>query len=297
MDSSSAATSENFTFRHGQGVRRGHNNPQAQAAVLVPAGQNSTQHLRDAIRSIINALDEWEGSTAAEDLYPCQQHQNRPSGEVQNHTLAVLEQVLSKLSPQDAAMVRTFVDAKLTPPGEPSQCHFQSAEPSPHIPALLPQVAPLASVSPESSNSKEPATMMRQQSAAVGSSGNHGVRQGAKPVERSFRANLRELTQFDNAQVLMLRRVSFLGLNSQALLEAYFAQFGDVERVMVCRTRSKSVPGARMRMAGVAFLVMRQTKDVDGILAYGPEHVVQGTIVTVGPYGTRELADVVGLQT
>jgi len=304
MDSSSAATSEHSALRHEQGSRC--LNPQA--AVSVPASQNSTHHLRDSIRSVINALNEWEGSTAAED---CQ-----PNGEVQSHTLAVLEQALSKLTPEDAAMVRTFVDAKLTQGG--SHSHFQNAESSLKFPAQLPQSASSDSVPPESSNCEQPATIMRKHSAAMACSGvkhrqpararnmQHSTaipqdfdsKQGAKPVDRSLRANLRELTNFDPARVLMLRRVSYLGLNSQALLEAYFSQFGTVERVMVCHSRSKSVPGhikGTSVARGLGFLVMRQTKDVDGILAYGPEHVLQGTIVTVGPYGTRELADVSGL--
>jgi len=302
MDSSSAATSEHSTLRHEQGLRC--LNPQS----AVPACQNGTDHLRDSIRSVINALNEWEGSTAAED---CQ-----PNGKVQSHTLAVLEQALSKLTPEDAAMVRAFADAKLTQGG--SHSHFQYAESNLKFPALLPQIASPDSVPPESSNCKQPATITRKHSAAMGCSGakqrqpgrarnmQHSTsipqdfdsKQGAKPVDRSLRANLRELTNFDPAQVLMLRRVSYLGLNSQALLEAYFSQFGIVERVMVCHSRSKSVPGhikGTSVARGLGFLVMRQTKDVDGILAYGPEHVLQGTIVTVGPYGTRELADVSGL--
>jgi hypothetical protein len=240
---------------------------------------------------VIDALNEWEGSTAAEDHY----QSNHPHGEVQSHTLTVLEQALSKLTPEDAAMVRTFVDAKFPFQGERVHAHSQSAEPSAQFSVLRPQLASLGKRSGVKKSHRAMARNRRQ---------DFDSKLGPK---RSLQASLQELAHFDPAQMLTLQRASYLGLNSQALLETYFLQFGSVERVMVCRacpghiektSVGRGTPKmGRMRIpvSGMGVLVMRHTQDVARILAYGPEHVVQGTIVTVGPYVTHDLADVTGL--
>merc|ERR1719453_470202 len=75
----------------------------------------------------------------------------------------------------------------------------------------------------------------------------------------TLRTNLRDLSACDPARVLMVRKINRLGLDSPALLEAYFSKFGVVERVMVSHSRAKSLFGrgnVRVRPAGLGFLIM-----------------------------------------
>jgi len=92
-------------------------NPHAAAfvpatAVLEPTQQQASP-LRGSIRSVIEALEQWEASDAAEDHFHYLQDQSGPDTTVQSATSIVLQNALSSLTPDATAMVRALVDFKL----------------------------------------------------------------------------------------------------------------------------------------------------------------------------------------
>lgn len=106
----------------------------------------------------------------------------------------------------------------------------------------------------------------------------------------SLRTNLRDLEQMDSDRVLIVRRINRLGLESPALLEEHFSQYGTVEKVMVSHSRAKSYFGyssARVRPAGLGFVVMSRIEDAMAILEAGVDQVVNGATITVHAYETR----------
>jgi len=106
----------------------------------------------------------------------------------------------------------------------------------------------------------------------------------------SLRTNLRDLEHMDGDRVLIVRRINRLGLESPALLEEYFSQYGPVEKVLVSHSRAKSYFGyssARVRPAGLGFVVMSRTEDAEAILQAGANQVVSGATITVHAYETR----------
>lgn len=111
-DGPTAARLGNIAGRGGLATRL---NPQAACFVpsQPPTQEASRPLLRDSIRSVIRALEDWERSKAAEELYSRQENHNSPTKPLQSHTLSVLQQALANLSLQDAALVRAFVDSKL----------------------------------------------------------------------------------------------------------------------------------------------------------------------------------------
>ena len=112
------------------------------------------------------------------------------------------------------------------------------------------------------------------------------VQAGAKQMKRagpdspgtSLADFLRELSVFDDACVLSLRKISGLGLNSADLLGPYLSKFGTVSRLMISHTRVKSkVPGVgstRLRPAALGFAVMSSSEAVNNVLGFGAMHLV-----------------------
>lgn len=106
----------------------------------------------------------------------------------------------------------------------------------------------------------------------------------------SLRTNLRDLEHMDSDRILIVRRINRLGLESSALLDEYFSQYGPVEKVLVSHSRAKAYFGyssARVRPAGLGFVVMSCAEDAAKILQGGVEQVVNGAAITVHAYETR----------
>ncbi|CAK0788816.1 unnamed protein product [Prorocentrum cordatum] len=77
-----------------------------------------------------------------------------------------------------------------------------------------------------------------------------------------------------------------MGFQSKKLLEAYFARYGKVVRVMVPYSKSKRLarnlhPQARVHPGSLAFVVMADAECVGRILAASAEHGVEGYAVRV----------------
>jgi hypothetical protein len=102
---------------------------------------------------------------------------------------------------------------------------------------------------------------------------------------------LQVLDEVDEACVLTVRKIHKLGLNSAQTLREHFAQYGEVDRVMLLPSRPKSVacsavimngPGCigKVRPASMAFVVMRSRQPA--IIARLSEiHTIDGHPVQV----------------
>lgn len=108
--------------------------------------------------------------------------------------------------------------------------------------------------------------------------------------KESLSTNLRELDKMDAARILIVRRINRLGLESPTWLRAHFSQYGIVDKVLVAHSRGKptNTGTARVRTAGIGFIVMSKAEDVQAILSTGAEQAVNGVMISVQPYEVRE---------
>jgi RNA recognition motif-containing protein len=107
----------------------------------------------------------------------------------------------------------------------------------------------------------------------------------------TLRTNLRDLSNLEAERVLLVRKINRLGLDSAAILKAHFSQFGEVDRIMVSHSRAKSIFGrgeARVRPAGLGFLLMTKPEDVEAVLRAGEEHVIEGATIWCSRFEPRE---------
>jgi len=107
----------------------------------------------------------------------------------------------------------------------------------------------------------------------------------------SLRANLLELASLDSDTVIMVHKISHMGLNSDEVLKAYFSKFGTIDRVMVshCIARSTS-GGKRLRPAALGFLVMSKAEEAQAAIAEGEVQRVQGFNITVGAFASHPVS-------
>jgi len=269
----------------------------SQAAAFVPSfatqlevnqEQNNAQQLRQSIRRVKEALEQWEAEHVATPL----------AGSVEDNTFSALRDALSKLSPKEAAQVRSFLDSK---DAGANAAYMYGAQvpacfgnfPSAGVPPghfRSNQVTPTASISahrpftpfgvhqtkPNFPQSQKPRTATsKKQTKASQEDGE----------EESLATILRDLAQLDSARVVMVRKINRLGLESAAALESYFSRFGTLERVMVSHSRSKSTFGqTRLRPATLGFLLMSSADEVQAILAAGGEHMINDIPVIASPF-------------
>jgi hypothetical protein len=165
-----------------------------------------------------------------------------------------LEEVLKKLSPGDASIVRslyTSIDGSGTAHASNlSQCSSSI----PPTKQALPHVQ-----------------KQQQTRSAV---------RGTRP-QSSLRPAFRNLYSFDGSRVFIARKIRSLGWNASLLMEAYFSQYGTVECFFSSPSRHKKV---RLRPAAVAFVVMRNADEVAAILSQSADHVISGVKVYVSSY-------------
>jgi len=201
---------------------------------------------------------------------------NTAQEQVPSDAVLALKETLAKLTPQDAATLRSLLDAKergCEPPTQfPYSIHNQRQYNRENTP-----------------NNR----MTRPERNFLSSD---------KSIQKSFqdntadtlRTNLRDLAQIDSGRVLMVRKINKLGVGSAALVEEYFKKFGTVERVMVTHCTSKSTTGGppRLRPASCGFLVMSCVEEVQAALAHnGGAHVIQGFTVTVCPFQSHPIGE------
>lgn len=105
-----------------------------------PAGayqQHQPHPLLSPIRQLINALEDWEASTGAEDYFGTNQAARGASTSVGNPTLDLLGGAVAKLAPQEAAMVKNYLDDRLNEHEVPNNFQLCSATQSARQPTVM----------------------------------------------------------------------------------------------------------------------------------------------------------------
>jgi len=241
---------------------------------------HKSQQLRQSIKMLKGALQEWEASVSEPSPPAPQPHVATPH--VAGNNLAVLQDALTKLTPQQASMMKSFLDKKVT-----------SDNPETSTYNAFPRCVPMASLAQAAC--RHPGGM-QDSSQACDRFNEYQANQARIPrraapkstpapgFEESLKDHLRDLAELDSARVLMVRRINRLGMDSPLLLKAYFARFGDVDRVMVAhtRTKAKGLEKARVRPAPLGFVVMGTPEQAKAALAQGEMHSVKG--VDIGAY-------------
>jgi len=112
----------------------------------------------------------------------------------------------------------------------------------------------------------------------------------------TLKEHLKEIEKlYDPAQVVVVRKINKLGLNSKMPLEAHFSSYGTVESVRVSHALVKVAYRGhqvdKIRPAQCGFIVMSDKSAADAILSMGQEQVVQGVPVRVYPFADQEKTD------
>jgi len=99
--------------------------------------------------------------------------------------------------------------------------------------------------------------------------------QAAPDVDLSMRSQLQDLQNVDCDHVVRLRKIHKLGINSPAILEAHYSQYGKVQSVCVPHgTVRPRIGGRRVRPSGLGFIVMSEASEAQAILAAGQEQII-----------------------
>lgn len=234
----------------------------------------SSQRLRETIHLLKESL---QGLGSEQPGMPVQAQAEA----AEQDALSTLKEAISKLTPQDAGVLRSFLHAKETgmtmkPPS------FRDTGP----------VTPLGGP-PWASQTVGTRPMQRQfkpfLSAKKPAPPKPPVQMGDDAD--TLRTSLRDLAQLDSNRVVLVRRINRLGLDSPAALQDYFAKYGTIDRLLVSHSRSKSTSGTtRVRPATVGFLVMSNADDAQAILAQ-PEHIVQGAAIVVSTFQSHAIGE------
>jgi len=252
------------------------------------AAQNS-QQLRQSIKMLKGALEDWESN-----LPPPSLAEAIPVGPKDNFT--VLQEALTKLSPEQASMVRTFLDQKAAA-DEVQQGGQQGGF------ALSARTHPAGHSGKFTVERPFTPFGCASRDQVIHLDAMHGTKipsrytmpQRSGGSDKSLKDHLKVLSELDTcARVLMVRRINRLGLDSPTLLEDYFKKFGHIERVLVAHTRSK-VKGShstttRVRPAPLGFVIMSTPEEANAALAQGTEHAVQPGL-EIGAYTFESVAE------
>jgi len=241
----------------------------------IPAEFQKSSKPKQTISLLKGVLEDWENDITAENIsIPQQQPDDAP-------TLFALQEVLSKLSPQEAAMMRSFLDNKEAK--ETQQNNACPLDPMLHdwqmgatqIPMnatsvgmnaggsmvpppgtfcygsqpVVPGLVPVGWMHPQmhSGLSHPYASIGSKQQGFAKATRSAVFEEKVQPAladpKDTLRTNLRDLSDLEPSCVLMVRKINRLGLESPSSLEAYFSKFGTVEKVMVSHSRAKSIFG------------------------------------------------------
>jgi len=222
---------------------------------------------------------------------------NQLSESVDESPLSALKEAITKLSTQDASVVRSFLLAK---EGEQKTAPMQLNRNVMNAHALRDEDCQRARVynsRPMESSWQDALNDDRSRMAAQARSRMLMNVRKRKPSAREqvvaenaekARTNLRDLAAFDPERVVMLRKIHKLGFDSAPALEAYFSKFGTIDRLMVTPTSCHSTSGApRPRPASFGYVVMSTVEEAKAAKALGEERVVQGIDIIVADLSFR----------
>jgi len=258
---------------------------------FIPEGSDN---VRQSIRMLKGVLEDWEANLPAAQPQPATQ---------QDPNANSLFAALAKLTPEEAATVRSMLDYKLA---SPDMAMTNNAMQPGMQPAMQPPAQPkwIPPENPPPGRVHRPFTPFQgarappwEKSTGPGQRARTGIAGPQKRApandddEETLATQLKDLAQIDNARVLMVRRINRLGVDSPGPLKEYFSKFGEVERVMAAPTRSKGQFGlkSRVRPAPLGFVVMKKPSEVNAVLANGAEHVVCGHTICALPFVSHDV--------
>jgi len=247
--------------------------------------QGKSQELRSSIRMLKGVLEEWETGLDGQ----------------QQHNMSGLQDALSKLNPQEVAMVTAFLDSQQMQgmpanvcPGTMQAPAFQYGQPvygqTPSGMSLGWPRTP-AWAGGGTSLPFTPFTGASQFRAPIGGKQQSKFRKPevkASDNTESLSTHLRDLAALDSARVIMVRKINHLSGDAVDAIKTYFAKFGTVERVMASPTRSGGKPG-RVRPATMGFLVMGTAEEAKALLDHGAEHVIDGVTVLASTFQSHAI--------
>jgi hypothetical protein len=107
--------------------------------------------------------------------------------------------------------------------------------------------------------------------------------------EEGLKAHLRHLTCENEDCIIMVRKISKLGLESASLLEVFFSRYGAVKRILVSHVHEKvkGTDRVKIRPAGIAFVVLESADAVAAAYAAGTEQKVLGVTINIGPFESK----------
>jgi hypothetical protein len=105
-------------------------------------------------------------------------------------------------------------------------------------------------------------------------------------TENSLRTNLKKLAAIDTGRIMMVKKISKLGLNSPQILTDYFSKFGAVTEVYVTHAIDKRADRLkpRVRPASIGFIVMDTAEATSAALSLGTGQDINGVMIFVGTY-------------
>jgi len=183
--------------------------------------------------------------------------QGNPPATMEAIKQEILNDVMGKLSSEDADLLKTLFNAR------------------------QPAVAPTTDEALSRSGFHDP----WQRRSLVQPSRNVRCHQASVPigVENSLRSNLRRMATIDENRIIFVKKISKLGLNSSHILKKYFSRFGVVEEV-VCTHAVDKRDHNRSRPANTGFVIFGKAEDAAAAIRCGSEQVVSGVSVSIRTY-------------
>lgn len=280
--------------------------------------QHDSEDLRHTITALRGMLEEWEVSLLTQDGEQsdgvARMHCGRNDSQAWDR--GSLQEIMGKLTPNEAQVLRRVLDSKVDSHREANQQSQQlndmwndaahagdylvggdfasthASMPWPVEASWPSQVSALhwAAHAPGYQRRRlrmKPWGGTRSGTDSRGKAGNAAKEQVPGDVpEDSLRTFLCELSALKNARVITVRKIKYLGLNPGKVLEKYFSKFGHVERVLVTPTHTKRStderrPGdKRLRASNVGFVVMGNVEGVEAALQHGEEHALEGGFIS-----------------
>jgi len=247
------------------------------------AAPQNPQQLRESIKMLKGALEDWESNLPAPSLAEA-----LPVGPKDN--LTVLQEALMKLSPAQADTVRNFLDQKVE-----ADAVQQGGQKGRFTSSARTHPAGMQRPFTRFGGAHAPWDQVNQADAPKRFPPRTTC-QHSPGSDESLKDHLRDLSKLDTcARVLMVRRINRLGLDSPILLKDYFKRFGNIERVLVAHTQSKSRAHSnmmRVRPAPLGFVIMSTVEEANAALAQGTEHTVQpGVEICAYPFESHSVVE------
>jgi hypothetical protein len=255
---------------------------------LKPEYPENSQELRHSIKMLKGCLEDWEANLPSTRAPPAPPPQDC-LGPAESHSLL---EALAKLTPKEAATVRSMLDQKLSSHNVPSTGSVLQAMQRTGFSNMAPWNPPW---SMPQQRMQRPFTPFQRDRVSWEKPAKPGKAPQTDDSGESLRTQLKDLAEIDNARVLMVRKINRLGLDSAPPLKDYFSKFGGVDRVLVAPTRAKAQFGqtrnvtARVRAAPLGFVVMSTVDEAIAALAAGSEQIVSGQAIGVYPFQSHDI--------